>query len=267
MTRTDPIRTAQASLGILLALWAGAMLAGLWDVRLLNGVSVWAKPVKFNLSFALHLATLWLFLRLMAPAWRDGALVRWTMHITCTAILVELLYIQIQAARGRASHFNFATQWETTAYFAIMGGSAAVIMAGTLVIGLALWRGTADVGPGLRSGAVLGAVLGTVATCVTAGAMASGAVTPTGHWVGGELTDATGMPLLGWSTTGGDLRVSHFFATHLMQALPLAGWAADRIVPARARAAVWVASALGLGVVWVTFAQALAGQPLLALLP
>ena len=67
----------------------------------------------------------------------------------------------------------------------------------------------------------------------------------------------------GWSTTGGDLRVPHFFATHAMQALPLAGWLADRVWPARARALVWLAAPAYSAVVIATFVQARAGIPFL----
>ena len=81
--------------------------------------------------------------------------------------------------------------------------------------------------------------------------MAAGAIDGPGHWVGGLRSDEHGLPLVGWSTTGGDLRVPHFFATHLMQALPLTGWLADRLLPARARTLVWAAAALGLLVIAV----------------
>ncbi len=45
-----------------------------------------------------------------------------------------------------------------------------------------------------------------------------------GHWIGGDQTDATGLPFFHWSTTGGDLRVAHFAALHLMQAVPFIAW-------------------------------------------
>lgn len=138
------------------------------------------------------------------------------------------------------------------------------MMLGTLVIGLLVLLGArAEVGTGLRTGAVLGAVVGTVATLVTAGAMSSMQLTPTGHWVGGDLTDAAALPVVGWSTTGGDLRVAHFFATHLIQVLPLIRWLADRRLRSFSAAPVWLAAGAGLAIVWVTFDQALAAEPFL----
>jgi hypothetical protein len=69
------------------------------------------------------------------------------------------------------------------------------------------------------------------------------------------------LPVFGWSRTGGDLRVAHFFGLHAMQVLPLAAW-----VLGRARTA-FVLVALGwtaLGV-W-TFVEALAGRPFLPMI-
>lgn len=265
MTRgINPILTAWATVGVVLAMLAVSAVAWTIDTRTLNGVSIWAKPMKFNLSFALHLATLMIFVALLRREVQERVWMRWTITITAAAVVLELLYIFTQAARGRASHFNFETLWETVAYYGLMGGAAVVVMIGTLIIGLAARRGARDdIGPGLRTGIVLGAVVGTVATFVTAGALASGAVTPTGHWIGGELTDANGLPVMGWSTTGGDLRVSHFFATHLLQALPILGWLADRVLPRLAPLTVWAGTTAGLAIVYLTFIQALAGRPFL----
>ena len=77
-----------------------------------------------------------------------------------------------------------------------------------------------------------------------------------GHWIGGDQTDATGLPFFHWSTTGGDLRVAHFAALHLMQAVPLIAWfwPDKRIVGASLAAGVAVVIGLS--------AQALMGVPL-----
>jgi len=267
MTRTaNAILTGWGTVAVTLVLLGLSVMAWGLDDRMLNGVSIWAKPMKFNLSFALHLATLMVFVSLLRRDVQYRSWMRWTLILTSAAVLLELSYIFVQAARGRASHFNFETQWEKVAYYGLMGGAAVVVMIGTLIIGLAAWRGAREgIGPGLRTGIVLGALVGTIATFVTAGALASGAVTPTGHWIGGELSDANGLPVMGWSTTGGDLRVSHFFAAHLLQALPVLGWLADRVLPRLASLTVWAGTAAGVMVVWATFTQALAARPFLSL--
>ena len=69
--------------------------------------------------------------------------------------------------------------------------------------------------------------------------------------------------MVGWSTTGGDLRAPHFFATHLIQTLPIVGWLSDRMTPSFARGPVWLAAIVGLIIVGATFGQALDGTPLI----
>ena len=59
----------------------------------------------------------------------------------------------------------------------------------------------------------------------------------------------------------GDFRPPHFLGLHLMQILPLAGWAADRLSPAHARRVVWTAAVIGVAATVTLFAQTLAGQP------
>lgn len=245
------------------------------DPRQLSGVSVWAKPLKFELSLALHWATVALLLGLLDPARQGMPLVRWALRIGAFATLVELLYIVLQAARGRASHFNNETLLEAVLYTALMGTAALLIVATTAALGVALWRhprprGHGDGRDALWLGAVLGLVLGSVATLLVAVPLSSGAIAGPGPWVGGESSNGAGLPLLGWSTTGGDLRVPHFVATHLLQALALAGWAMAALAAARgwpaarARGAVWGMAVLGLVLVALAMAQAVSGQPLLA---
>lgn len=245
-----------------LVLLLPALLAWALDPRTLYGVSVWAKPIKFQLSFALHWATVLALLVCIAPAVRARRGTIGLLRLGVLATVLELLYIVLQAARGRASHFNFETAWESALYYGLMGGAALVIVGVTGALGWLLWRHPAPgLKPGLHLGAALGLGLGALMTLLVTAPMAAGAIDGPGHWVGGVRSDLNGLRLVGWSTTGGDLRVPHFFATHLLQALPLVGWLADRWQPARARR--WVAAAAVLGVAWVaaTMVQALAGRP------
>jgi len=88
------------------------------------------------------------------------------------------------------------------------------------------------------------------------------------HAVGVE-DGGPGLPVVGWSTQGGDLRVAHFVGLHGLQILPLLGLALVRVAPGwlpmrdRSRlvgvaAVFWIALTLLLA--W----QALREQPLIA---
>ena len=74
------------------------------------------------------------------------------------------------------------------------------------------------------------------------------------------------LPLVGWSTVGGDLRAPHFVGMHALQVVPFVGWLAsrrNRWPVARRVALVWTASGSYLGVMGLLAWQALRGQPLL----
>lgn len=235
-----------------------------FDVRTVNGINVWIKPNKFNVSFFLQLLTvLWLW-QLVTPAKRVTKFAVRLMATLAVSGLVEIFYIAFQSARGRASHFNNQTAWEAFMYTGVMGTAAVVLVLATTVAGYWIWRYASDsarANQGLYWGAAWGLMLGGIATLITASILASGQIAGPGHWVGGIRSDLNGLPILGWSTTGGDLRVPHFFATHLMQALPLAGLVADKLFPTKAKGLVWLASVLGLMVVVATFLQAVKGLP------
>lgn len=256
--------------------WAGAaLMVGLalpsalalpFDDRALFGASVWDKPLRFDLALGIHLLTLWALLQLLPPMRLASASMRRTLLICTVCAVLEALYITLQAARGRASHFNVQTALEQFLYYGAMGPGAVLIVATTFIVGWQLWRHADPASsPGLRSGAALGLMLGSVATLVVVSPLSAGLIDGLGHWVGGVHSDRLGMPVFGWSRTGGDLRVPHFFAVHLMQALPLAGWFADRAGSRRPRLWVYAAASIGLLVVAATFWQAIAGRPFLPL--
>ncbi|CAN7693538.1 hypothetical protein [Rhizobium sp. LjRoot254] len=251
------------AIGVQIAFLIPSAIAYAVDERLLNDVSVWSKPVKFQLSIILTLGTAALLLPLLDEAARATRTVRGASFAMAISSTLEIIYIVIQAARGRASHFNEATPLEAMLY-PVMGVGAVSIVAGAFVIGWVIWRhGRTDVGEGLRSGAAWGLMIGAVLTVVTAGVMSSGAIAEPGHWVGGIRSDANGLFLVGWSRTGGDLRVPHFFATHMMQGLPILGLLLDRFAPGRARIGIWVGAAAGVLIVAATFIQAANGVPFL----
>jgi hypothetical protein len=256
--------TAFAAIAICGAMLLVTTLAFVIDERLLRGVNIWSKPVKFAASFGLHLATLLVFVRLIAENARHGRLAALALVPASVATLIEVLYVALQSARGRASHFNTETAWESFMYYQVMGGAALVLVAATILVGaLVLREARLEIGPGLRLGAGWGAIISAVATLVVAGALASGALSGAGPWVGEPRTDAGGLPIVGWSTQTGDLRAPHFVATHLVQAMALAGWLSDRL---RLRTGVIVLSVgvVGLALTVFTFALAVRGLPLIA---
>jgi hypothetical protein len=75
-----------------------------------------------------------------------------------------------------------------------------------------------------------------------------------------------GLPGLGWSTIGGDLRIPHFVGIHALQLLPLLALLLARLLPgfgARVRSRlVWVAAGTYVGGLALLTWQALRGQPL-----
>jgi len=239
---------------------------GLWwiDDRLLDGLSVWAKPLKFEAALAVHAGTLALVAaRLGAPARAGRAL--WTIAVVfVVACVVEMGWIIWQGARGEHSHFNDSTALHR-AMFTVMAVAAILITGAAAALAVLVWRDTGYRAPApVKAGIVLGLTGGTVLTIMTA--MTIGA---TGSPYVGAIPHLTArMPVTGWSLTGGDLRVAHFLATHMMQAVPLAALLVCLVRPGRAGlpAVLCVAT---LWTLWtgLEFQAALDGQPLLSWLP
>lgn len=261
---TSARRVLIFGIGLQMAMFVPSLLAFLLDERVVNAINVWSKPLKFQLSMSLNMMTMLLLLPLLSAAWLASRTVRWSALAVAFASTFEIAYIVLQASRGRASHFNALTPPEYFMYQA-MGVGSVILVLGPFIVGLAIWRSPAGHTRGLRLGAILGLTLGAALTLFTAGYLSSSIIVETGRWAAGVRNDSSGLPLLGWSTVGGDLRVSHFFATHTMQALPLVGLAADKFAPEKYRLLVWIAAAICTGIVALTFLQARSGTPFLDL--
>jgi hypothetical protein len=250
-----------AGVGLLLLLMMiPTFAAWLLDGRTLDGISVWIKPLKFQASLAVQFLTVaWLMLWL-PPARRHTRLVSTLALSMSAAALLEIGYISHQSMLGQGSHFNLATPY-TQIMYALMGAGALVLVGATGTIGWRILR-DGDRSDPMVLAAGIGLVLGSILGLVTGASLSLNQE----HWVGGLRTDAAGLPIFGWSRTGGDLRVAHFFGLHMMQALPLAALLAGRLAGATAtRRTIWIVAILGIALTAATYVQALMGLPLVPL--
>ncbi|MEU3607773.1 hypothetical protein AB0E83_20345 [Streptomyces sp. NPDC035033] len=192
------------------------------DDRFLMGAPIWLKPFKFALSFAAFCLTLG-WMASFVPHRRR--LVWWAGTVVAVGSVIEIVIISGQAARGRRSHFNYATALDETLYN-VMGGTVVLLWLATLTLAVLLVRTRpADRASAwaMRCGIVL-ALAGTAVGFLMdrpAPGQKAGVTDIVGAHSVGVPDGGPGMALTGWSTTGGDLRVPHFFGMHALQLLPL----------------------------------------------
>ncbi len=228
-----------------------------FDDRTILGLNPWIKPIKFAMSITIYVWTIgWLLGYLSGPRLLVES-VRWGVAGT---MLMEMVWLIVQAARGTTSHFNTTTPLDA-ALFGVMGMLIAVntLLVGALLI--AFWTQPTGLPPlllwGIRLG-LLGFLLGS--------AVGPQMIANMAHTVGAP-DGGPGLPFVNWSTVAGDLRVAHFLGLHALQVFPLVAAALLRLAPSGSQ---WTNGALagfivcytGLAV-W-TYLHALAGQPLLA---
>lgn len=252
-----------ATAGLLIALSLVVTVAAMAvDPRLFQGESVWVKPIKFQVALALYLLTLAFFARWLPAGMVAGRGYRLYAGLVVFAVLAELVWVAGAAMYGAASHFN-DTSPALARIYPVMGGLAALLTSAALVYGIAIWRNReTGLPPALQLAIALGLVLTFVLTLPVAGALSN---MPGGHFVGTPVTGAA-VPVMGWSREVGDLRAAHFFATHAMHFLPVAGLLAAGLLSERAAVrAVWLAAAAFVALVAGSFALSLAGLPLVPL--
>ncbi|MEQ8789535.1 MAG: hypothetical protein RIC55_24790 [Pirellulaceae bacterium] len=255
--RRDRVLTVFAAVAAAAAILTALPLA--FDTRLVTGLNPWVKPTKFFASFALYFATFgWLLAYLPRPN-RRVSLIRW---VTGLCLLLEAPALIVQPLRGVTSHFNTASGLDTFLFYIMgVGAFTQLAMVAWALVLFCICKVQLPAAPlaGIRAGLalwLLGIIPGLVMLVLGA------------HNVG-VADGGPGLPLLNWSTVGGDLRIAHFLGLHALQVLPLAGFAAQRLRKSPADRGGRIAFDLIVAgyafAMLATCVQAMAGMPLIAL--
>jgi len=190
-----------------------------FDQRTLGDEALWIKPIKFEISVITHLITLAVLASLLSPERRNSLSWKGMSYVVVAASLFEVLYIFIQAARGRESHFNFSTPLESLMY-GLMGLGAVLMVAGSFFLGWLLLREfKSERSSVLLLSAAYGLIIGSGLTLLIASFLSTSGQ---GYFAVNSHSIMR-VPVFGWYLDGRDLRIPHFFATHMMQLIPLYG--------------------------------------------
>jgi hypothetical protein len=252
-------RTLTLGGGLLLLSMLPTWVLSLLHPQTFNGVDAYLKPLKFQLSLGLYLLCLAWMRSYLSARGRQRRMAVFTSAVPTVAAYGEMLYILWRAAQGEGSHFNLASAASSAAY-GLMGIGALLLV---FASGVLAWLLRRHAVAGQNAAWLASVCWGLWLTMILGGAVGMYLSSQPSHWIGGVGTDAAGLPLTGWSRTGGDLRVAHFLGIHAMQILPVMGWWLARRWPAHhALRAVRTTAAIYAALTIATFAQALAGVPL-----
>jgi hypothetical protein len=218
-------------LGVAMILVFLVILAGvLLDHRVITGAPAWLKPAKFAISVSVYCFT---FVWLLGFIDNRPRLARFAANVTVVSFIVEMTVILTQAARGTTSHFNMTTPLNTFLCLT-MGAFIVIVWTMNLLLAILLVLERIPDRPFARS-LQLGLLVSLVGmgagffmvrpTSEQMAAMTSGrGPRIVGAHSVGVADGGPGLPVVGWSTVGGDFRVAHFLGIHAMQILPFFGW-------------------------------------------
>jgi hypothetical protein len=195
------------------------------DRRVITGEAAWIKPTKFSISLATYGLTLLWYSNYLP---NHLILIRRLSRAALIGTIIELSAIITQVLRGTTSHFNTSSLFNHIMFW-ITTSAIVPVAGGVIVLFAILWKEKRL--PPVLGAALRWAVFLTVIGFVPGILMIlpdrlQDAITCykqfDGHTVGfGE--GGPGIPLLGWSTVAGDLRIAHFVGIHALQVLPIAG--------------------------------------------
>jgi len=218
LTWNRPLLWLAAGMALLAVI---SIVGSLVDHREVGGVNLCIKPLKFALSIGIYSVSLaWLLELLHRPRFA-----RVVSIVSVVGLMAEVIIIVGAAAFGLTSHFNVSTPFHT-ALWSIMAFSIVVVWMVALVVTFVLFR--VDLGDparslAIRAGAIIAVIgmgLAFLMTSPSAQQLATFEGIAGAHAVG-VADGGPGLPLLGWSTVAGDLRIPHFVGMHALQVLPL----------------------------------------------
>ena len=207
--RESPILYTIAIFHFVLA--AGCIIGCIFDDRMLTGLNVWVKPMKFSISGGIYVLTCGFLITLYPFSRRKKNIVN---NIISWTMFLEICIVVFQAARGVQSHYNQSSLFDGL-LFASMGLLIGIIVM-TMVFFIVESIRLKLLTPRPVQWAIL---LGWLVVFF-------------GSWVGGQMIGqmshnvgvpdgGEGLPWINWSTIAGDLRIAHFFGLHGIQIIPL----------------------------------------------
>ena len=223
------------ALGAVMLVTFVATVVGIFmDPRVITAVPAWVKPAKFAISTSVYAFT---FAWLLGFVEGHSRLVRLMASVTVASIVVEMIAIISQVARGTTSHFNVSTPFNSFVWMS-MGGFIVLVWTMNLLLAILLIRQRMTdraFAWSLRLGVLISSIGMAVAFLMVLPtpqqvAAIAGGYSPRivgAHSVGGA-DGGPGLPFVGWSTVVGDLRVGHFIGLHALQVLPFLGWLLSR---------------------------------------
>ena len=229
-----------------------------WDDRTLMGVNVWIKPIKFLISVGIYIITVGYLITFYPFSKLKKNIIR---NIVAWTLLLENLIIVTQGARGVQSHYNIHNAFDGI-LFGMMGILIAINVAVMAFFVIETIRLKLNVSRPVQWAILAGWI-----------------ITIFGSWIGGQMIGqmahnvgiadgGPGLPLVNWSTVGGDLRVGHFFGLHGLQFVPLFGLFIHRyfgnMTSAKQTTAVLVFALIYLAFIAAVFYQATLGKPFIA---
>ncbi|MGI8884892.1 MAG: hypothetical protein ACR2IA_11695 [Pyrinomonadaceae bacterium] len=229
-------------------------VVSLFDSTEILGINRWIKPMKFFISIAIFVWTAAIYLNFLKGYKKSARVTSWGIIFI---FLVEMIIVVMQAARGTTSHFNLKTHLAGM-LFSIMGLAIALNAFLAIYLLFLYFKAAIDLPKSIVWGMRLGLILFLASSFE--GAYMSAQI---GHSVG--VTDGgAGLPIVNWSTKGGDLRVAHFIGMHAFQVVPFFAYTLERYRIKSPTVWTFVFALAYLSIFSFLFIQALHGQPLFA---